>query len=96
MSKIALSIIVPCYKVEQYLPACLDSLMNQTLKNIEILCINDGSPDSCIDILHRYEQEYPGKIVIIDKKMKVFGAEDLTGYALPVASTLALLIATIL
>ena len=68
MSKIALSIIVPCYKVEQYLPACLDSLMNQTLKNIEILCINDGSPDSCIDILHRYEQEYPGKIVIIDKK----------------------------
>ncbi|WP_303214204.1 glycosyltransferase [uncultured Enorma sp.] len=68
MSDIALSIIVPCYKVEQYLPACLDSLMAQTLDNIEVICINDGSPDSCIDILHRYERRYPSKIVIIDKK----------------------------
>ena len=65
---IALSIIVPCYKVEQYLPACLDSLMAQTLDNIEVICINDGSPDSCISILHDYEQRYPGKIVVIDKQ----------------------------
>ena len=40
-----LSIIVPCYKVEKYLPRCLDSLMNQTLEDIEAICINDGSPD---------------------------------------------------
>lgn len=65
---IALSIIVPCYKVEQYLPACLDSLMAQTLDNIEVICINDGSPDSCIKILRSYEQRYPGKIVVIDKQ----------------------------
>ena len=52
---IALSIIVPCYKVEKYLPKCLDSLVNQTLDNIEAICINDGSPDSCIDILRDYE-----------------------------------------
>lgn len=65
--EIALSIIVPCYKVEKYLPKCLDSLMNQTLGNIEAICINDGSPDRCIDILRDYEQKYPGKIVVIDK-----------------------------
>ena len=68
MSQKSVSIIVPCYKVEQYLPRCLDSLVNQTLDNIEIICINDGSPDRCIDILKDYESRYPDTIVIIDKK----------------------------
>lgn len=63
-----LSIIVPCYKVEEYLPRCLDSLVHQTLKDIEIICINDGSPDHCIDILKEYQKKYKDKIVIIDKK----------------------------
>ena len=63
-----LSIIVPCYKVEKYLPRCLDSLMNQTLEDIEAICINDGSPDRCIDILKEYKNKYGDKIVIIDKK----------------------------
>ena len=68
MSKIKLSIIVPCYKVEAYLPKCLDSLINQTLKEIEIICINDGSPDNCLKILKQYHKKYPNKIVIIDKQ----------------------------
>ena len=68
MSKPKLSIIVPCYKVEEYLPRCLDSLMNQTLKDIEVICINDGSPDNCINILKDYQKKYGKKIVIIDKK----------------------------
>ena len=68
MSQKTVSIIVPCYKVEQYLPRCLDSLVNQTLNNIEIICINDGSPDRCIDILKDYKSRYPDTIVIIDKK----------------------------
>ncbi len=63
-----LSIIVPCYKVEKYLPRCLDSLVNQTLKEIEIICINDGSPDNCLQILKDYQEKYKDKIVIIDKK----------------------------
>ena len=62
------SIIVPCYKVEKYLPRCLDSLVCQTLDDIEIICINDGSPDHCIDILRQYEARFPGKIVVIDKE----------------------------
>ena len=65
--KIKLSIIVPCYKVEEYLPRCLDSLVNQTLKDIEIICINDGSPDNCLKILKQYKKKYGKKIVIIDK-----------------------------
>lgn len=64
---IKLSIIVPCYKVEQYLPKCLDSLMHQTLQDIEVICINDGSPDHCIDILRDYHNRYGDKLIIIDK-----------------------------
>lgn len=63
-----LSIIVPVYKVEKYLPRCLDSLVNQTLKDIEVICINDGSPDNCLKILKDYQKKYGDKIVIIDKK----------------------------
>lgn len=63
-----LSIIVPCYKVEKYLPKCLDSLVNQTLDGIEIICINDGSPDSCKDIIKRYAIKYTDMVILIDKK----------------------------
>lgn len=63
-----ISLIVPCYNVEKYLPRCLDSLVSQTLQEIEVICINDGSPDRCIDILQNYKKDYPGKIVVIDKK----------------------------
>lgn len=62
------SVIVPCYKVEQYLPRCLDSLVNQTLENYEIICVNDGSPDNCLNILRDYEARFPDKMVVIDKK----------------------------
>lgn len=68
MNTIAASIIVPCYKVEKYLPRCLDSLVNQTLENIEIICINDGSPDHCLDILNDYKSKHPNKIIVIDKE----------------------------
>lgn len=65
---ISVSIVVPCYKVEKYLPKCLDSLVSQSLQNIEIICINDGSPDRCLDILNRYKTQYPSKVVVIDKQ----------------------------
>ena len=44
------SVVVPCYNVERYLPQCMDSIINQTLKDIEIICVNDGSTDSTIRI----------------------------------------------
>ena len=50
-SKIEVSVIIPVYNVERYLPQCLDSILNQTLKEIEIVCINDGSTDKSLRIL---------------------------------------------
>ncbi|MDR0336523.1 MAG: glycosyltransferase, partial [Planctomycetaceae bacterium] len=48
------SIIIPVYNAEKYLRDCLDSVANQTLKDIEIICVDDGSPDSCPQILDEY------------------------------------------
>ncbi len=61
------SVIVPIYNVEKYLPQCLDSLTSQTLKNIEIICINDGSPDNCLQILQSYAAR-DSRIKIINKQ----------------------------
>ena len=66
--KFRLSIIVPCYKVEKYLKRCLDSLLAQTLEGLQIICINDGSPDGCIDILNSYKAAHPDIFVIIDRE----------------------------
>ena len=55
MTKI--SIIVPVYNVENYLKKCLDSLINQTIEDIEIICINDGSTDTSFEILQNYVQK---------------------------------------
>ena len=44
------SVIVPVYNVEKYLKQCLDSLINQTLRNIEIICVNDASPDNSLKL----------------------------------------------
>lgn len=52
MAKI--SIIVPVYNTEKFLEKCLNSLINQTLKDIEIICINDGSTDKSLQILEKF------------------------------------------
>lgn len=67
-----ISVIVPVYNVEKYLPECLDSIIKQTLKNIEIICINDGSPDNSLEILKRYSEK-DSRIKIIDKKNEGVG-----------------------
>ena len=63
-----ISIIVPVYNVEKYLRQCLDSLVNQTYKNIEIICVDDGSTDNCSAILNEYEKN--------DKRLKVIHKEN--------------------
>lgn len=52
------SVIVPIYNVEDYLEQCLDSLVSQTLKDIEIICVDDGSPDRSAEIAEMYVKEY--------------------------------------
>lgn len=58
MNKKSVSIIVPVYNVERYLKRCLDSLISQTLQNIEIIVVNDGSPDNSQEIIDAYISQY--------------------------------------
>lgn len=61
-----ISIIIPVYNVEKYLSRCLDSVINQTFKDIEIICVNDGSTDCSLNILKQYAQK-DNRITIIDR-----------------------------
>ncbi|MFR2030199.1 MAG: glycosyltransferase family 2 protein [Collinsella sp.] len=66
------SILVPICNVERYLRECLNSLVNQTLREIEIICINDGSTDSSLSIIREYERR-DTRIVVIDKPNSGYG-----------------------
>ena len=63
-----ISVIVPVYKVEKYLPACLDSLLAQTYRNFELIVVNDGSPDDCWQIMQRYAAQ--------DARVRIFNKEN--------------------
>lgn len=62
------TVIVPVYNVEKYLARCLDSLAQQTLPELEVLVVNDGSPDHSQEIIDRFAQEYPGRIIPLRKE----------------------------
>lgn len=72
MKKVKVSIVVPVCNVEQYLKECLDSIINQTLREIEIICVNDGSKDNSLDILQEYERK-DSRIIIINKPNAGYG-----------------------
>ena len=55
--EVKISIIIPVYNVEKYLHECLDSIINQTFKDLEIICVDDGSTDKSSEILEEYEQK---------------------------------------
>ena len=62
-----ISIIVPVYKVEGYLKKCIESICNQTIKNIEIILVDDGSPDQCGEICDYYSKR-DSRIKVIHKE----------------------------
>lgn len=66
--KISVSVIVPVYNVEKYLGKCLDSLLNQTLKDIQIIVVNDGSTDDSQNIIDKYCQKYGDRITALKKE----------------------------
>ena len=66
------SIIIPTYNVEQYLVQCMESVTRQTLKDIEIVCVNDGSTDRSLEILKRYEKK-DRRVIIVDQKNGGYG-----------------------
>ena len=62
------SIIVPVYNVGKFLPKCLDSLVNQTLTDIEIIVVNDGSTDKTGEIADAYAAEYPSIVKVVHQE----------------------------
>lgn len=79
MTKI--SVIMPVYNVEKYLPQCLESVLAQTLSDIEIICVNDGSTDDSLKVLQEYKSR-DERIVIIDKANEGSGVARNTALAI--------------
>lgn len=85
MNRYKLSIIVAVYNLENYLPRCLEALVKQTLNEIEILCVDDGSTDSAPEIIDEYAKKYPNKVKAFHKKnggeftTRNYGLERATG-----------------
>lgn len=74
-----ISIIVPVYNVERYLARCLDSLIGQTLQEIEIICVDDQSPDRSLEILQAYAAREPRMRIITQQNKRQGGARN-TGF----------------
>lgn len=68
----AVSVLVPCYNVEKYIRQCLDSVVGQTLTDMEIICLNDGSTDGTLAILQEYAAK-DSRVHIIDKPNSGYG-----------------------
>lgn len=75
---VKVSIIIPVYNVEKYLEECLESAVNQNLKEIEIIAINDGSTDNSLSILEKYELKY-NNFKVINQENKGLSAARNTG-----------------
>lgn len=79
------SIIVPVYNVEQFLPQCLDSLLNQTLCDIEIICVDDVTPDNCANILLEYAKKDKRIKIVTHELNQGLGAARNSGVAIATA-----------
>lgn len=84
MEKDLITVIVPVYKVENYLKKCVDSILNQTYKNLEIILVDDGSPDNCPKMCDEYAEK-DKRIKVVHKKngglsdARNFGIDASTG-----------------
>ena len=64
---VKISIVIPVYNAEKYLAKCLDSILNQTFKEFECICVNDGSKDNSLTVLQEYSNK-DNRIKIINQK----------------------------
>ena len=62
-----ISVIVPIYRIEAYLPQCVESLLNQSFENFELILVDDGSPDGCPEICDAYAEKDP-RVRVIHKE----------------------------
>lgn len=79
----SVSVIVPFYNVENYIEKCLNTLVHQTLEDIEIILVNDGSTDRSMVVVKKFLEQYPDKITYLEKENG--GLSDARNYALPYA-----------
>ncbi len=84
------SVLVPICNVERYLEECLDSLVAQSFTDFEVLCINDGSTDGSLAIIHRY-MEADARFRVIDKPNSGYGASMNMGLANAIGEYIAIL-----
>ena len=79
----SVSVIVPFYNVENYIEKCLNTLVHQTLEDIEIILVNDGSQDRSMVVVKKFLEQYPDKITYLEKENG--GLSDARNYAIPYA-----------
>ncbi len=73
MSDIKVSVIIPVYNTEKYLSQCLDSVLGQTLCEIEVICVDDGSTDGSVDILNKYAEK-DSRVTVLHQQNQYAGA----------------------
>ncbi|MCD8184203.1 MAG: glycosyltransferase [Bacteroides sp.] len=78
-NKITVSVIIPVYNATSYIHKCLDSLLNQSIENYEIICVNDASTDKTLSVLESYAHRYSNIVVINHQKNKRHGGARNTG-----------------
>jgi glycosyltransferase involved in cell wall biosynthesis len=84
------SVLLPVYNVERYLRTCLDSILDQSLKDVEVICVSDGTTDGSLGILREYERKDP-RIVVLTQKNRGAGAARNTGLSVARGEYLAFL-----
>ena len=74
MNKYKVSVIVPVYNAKKYIEQCVESILSQTLKEMELILVNDGSTDNSLEIIKKYEKQYNNVIVIDQSNQGVMNA----------------------
>ena len=83
------SVVIPVYQVENYLERAVDSVLEQTLHEIEIILVDDGSEDTSPQICDRYAREHPDRIRVIHKENEGLGMARNTGVGAAVGAEIA-------
>lgn len=81
MSEIKVSVVVPCYNAEKLLKKCIDSILNQTLRETELICVDDGSTDSTLSILREYEK-VDNRVTVLAQQNQYAGVARNNGMAI--------------
>lgn len=80
-SSVSISVVIPCYNVEQHIGPCLHSVLAQHAPPLEVICVNDGSSDGTVAVIQALQTEHPGRITLLEGPHRGAGAARNTGMA---------------